>query len=186
MRTAPVAVARMAWTRTRPGQCAELSNCPLFPSGHCQEITSSPDSVSKRSTVVDEGDDSLSAFPEDHVDGTSRSGCMYTSSLHPRAGLNPAWVSGSRSSSPPSADALRRQRAACTSGRGGRSHDSCQFFSRRPFLCSIMNVPCTNSRVIRSEYHDHAAYAEKFIRSVHGPSLGFYGHVVTPRRFATA
>ena len=31
----------------------------------------------------------------------------------------------------------------------------------------------------------HSAYSEEFIPSVNGPSVGFYGHVVTPSRFAT-
>ena len=92
-----------------------------------------------------------------------------TLSLHPRAGLNPAWVPGSRFSS----TAISRRTTTAVSSLIVPVADETD---RPPHQLGrdTLRVP------------HHATYSEEFIRSVHGPSVGFYGHVVTPSRFATA
>ena len=104
-----------------------------------------------------------------------------TLSLHHRAGLNPAWVPPA----PPSANALRWPSAACVSGRGSRSYGSSPCRHEGPSCAACWIPPRQFARDTVRVPH-HAAHAEEFIRSVHGPSVGFYGHVVTRRRFATA
>ena len=77
----------------------------------------------KRSTVIDEGEDSLSAYPEDHVDEPSEGTYVVPASRPVPAGIQLGCPVLGRPARP-SVDAPRRPRATCTSGRGGRSHGS--------------------------------------------------------------
>ena len=113
----------------------------------------------------------------------------HTLSLYPRAGLNSAWVSGSPYLRQQRHDG-REQLVGPTSGRGGRSHDSSPrrrslTSSQEPFLCSMMNVPRTSSGGIRSERHIMRHIRKSSFVACTVPSVGFYGHVVTTRRFVT-
>ena len=110
----------------------------------------------------------------------------YTLSLHPRAGLNPAWVSGSRSSS--TAISLRATTAESSLYRVAEEEDRTIVHHVVTKALLVQHDECPTREFGRDMLRvpHHAAYAEELICSVHGPCVGFYGHVVTPRRFAAA
>ena len=165
MRTTPVAAANMAWTMRRTFELTPVS----------------ANALSRNSWLS--GGDSLSSFPEEHVD-------------EPYEGTYVVPASPSRPES-----SLGVRYSLVQHGHQSTRHDGREQLVRvaeeadRTIVCHVVTGALLVHHDELPPHHfwrdtlrvpHHATYAEEFIPSVHGPSVGFNGHVVTYRCFAIA